>query len=130
MKIFESKIVVRYADTDQMGYVYYGKYAEYFEVARVEALKQGGYSYKKIEEEGFMLPVLEYHIKYFKPAFYDDEIVIYTSLEMQSPVKMTFTHRCFLGETQLNEAKVVLVCVDKATRKPVPVPDQVKRLFE
>lgn len=129
MKIFESKIVVRYADTDQMGYVYYGKYAEYFEVARVDALKSAGYSYKKVEEEGFMLPVTEYNIKYFKPALYDDEVIVYTSLEMISPVKMQFHHRCFVGENQLNEAKVTLVCIDKQSRKPVPVPDKIKDLF-
>lgn len=130
MRHFETKIVVRYADTDQMGYVYYGKYAEYFEVARVDALKSVGYSYKKIEEQGYMLPVSEYNIKYFKPAFYDDEIIIHTSMEMLSPVKMQFTHQCYIGENKLNEAKVTLVCIDHTSRKPVSVPEHILAIFK
>ena len=71
----EIQVRVRYAETDQMGYVYYGNYATYFEVARVELLRSIGFSYKKLEEEGVMLPVFEFSIKYFKPAFYDDLLI-------------------------------------------------------
>ncbi|MDP4662751.1 MAG: acyl-CoA thioesterase, partial [Salibacteraceae bacterium] len=68
--IFENKLRVRYAETDRMGYCYYGNFAAYFEVARVEALRSLGISYKKLEDDGIILPVLDYQIKYFKPAFY------------------------------------------------------------
>ena len=71
-----TKIRVRYAETDMMGYVYYGNYATYFEVARVEAIKKLGFSYRRMEDEGIALPVLEFSIKYYKPAFYDDELRI------------------------------------------------------
>ena len=58
---------VRYAETDKMGYVYYGNYATYFEVGRVEGLRSLGFSYKQMEDQGIMLPVLDFQIKYFKP---------------------------------------------------------------
>ena len=63
MYLSETKVRVRYAETDKMSYVYYGNYASYFEVARVEALRDLGMSYRQMEEEGFMLPVLEYKVK-------------------------------------------------------------------
>ncbi|MBP6403824.1 MAG: acyl-CoA thioesterase, partial [Bacteroidia bacterium] len=76
----EIQVRVRYAETDQMGYVYYGNYAAYFEVARVEALRSLGFSYKKLEEDGLMLPVLDFSVKYFKPAYYDDVLTIKTTI--------------------------------------------------
>ena len=72
----ETNIRVRYAETDQMKYAYYGVYAQYFEVARVELLRSLGISYKKIEELGFLLPVVHYTINYKLPAFYDDQLLI------------------------------------------------------
>lgn len=71
---YEKKIRVRYAETDQMSYVYYGVYAQYFEVGRVELLRSIGISYKTIESMGFALPVVNLNINYRKPAFYDDEL--------------------------------------------------------
>ncbi|HNQ13646.1 MAG TPA: hotdog domain-containing protein, partial [Bacteroidia bacterium] len=66
--MFESevKIRVRYSETDRMGYVYYGNYATYFELARVECIRNLGFTYKQMEDDGIMLPVLEFQIKYFK----------------------------------------------------------------
>ena len=72
----EIQIRVRYSETDKMGYVYYGNYSAYLEVARVEMLRDLGFSYKKMEEEGIMMPVVDFHITYKKPAFYDDLITI------------------------------------------------------
>ena len=72
--IFETKLRVRYAETDRMGYCYYGNFAAFFEVARVEALRELGVTYKQLEDDGIILPVLEYQIKYFKPAYYDEEL--------------------------------------------------------
>ena len=67
---------VRYGETDQMGFVYYGNYALYFEVARVEALRSLGISYAQLEKEGVLLPVYEFTTKYLKPANYDDMLTI------------------------------------------------------
>ena len=71
---------VRYGETDQMGYCYYGNYAQYFEVGRVETLRSLGLSYKQLENEGFMLPVSEFSVKYKSPAFYDDLLSIETTI--------------------------------------------------
>ena len=82
----EVKLRVRYAETDQMGYCYYGNYAQYFEVARVESLRSLGVSYKDLEDMGIILPVTHFQIKYLKPAFYDENLsvksVSYTHLTL------------------------------------------------
>jgi acyl-CoA thioester hydrolase len=78
MFLNETNLRVRYAETDRMGYVYYGNYAGYYEVGRVEALRSLGMSYREMEDSGIMLPVLTYSIKYFKPSYYDDLLTIQT----------------------------------------------------
>lgn len=85
-----TQIRVRYADTDQMGVVYYGNYATYFEVGRVEAIRGLGYSYKKMEEEGIMMPVVEMQTKFLRPAKYDDLLTIYTSIREMPSHKIVF----------------------------------------
>ncbi len=115
----------RYSETDQMGFVYYGKYAEYFEVARVEALRSLGVTYRQMEEDGVMLPVYEYHVKYFKPAFYDDEIIIKTSIRTIPSVKIEFFYESYIGEVKINEASTVLVCVDKKMKIPCKMPQDI-----
>ena len=82
MFISTTQIRVRYAETDKMGYVYYGNYAQYFEVGRVEGLRDLGLSYKKMEDEGILLPVVEFQIKYLKPAYYDDLLTIKTTITL------------------------------------------------
>ncbi len=80
MFVTETQMRVRYAETDRMGYAYYGNYATYFEVARVEALRELGMSYRELEDSGILLPVRDLHIKYHKPAYYDDLLTIKTSI--------------------------------------------------
>lgn len=120
----KTKIRVRYAETDRMGYVYYGNYATYFEVGRVEAMKSIGMSYRKLEESGIMMPVLEYNIKYFKPAFYDDELTVVTRVEKKPRARITFLYQTFneQGE-QLNSAETTLVFVNVKTGKPTAAPE-------
>lgn len=77
----ETGIRVRYGETDQMGYVYYGKYADYFEVGRVELIRSLGLSYKSIEEQGIWMPVSEFSIKYHRPGRYDDLLTVQTILK-------------------------------------------------
>ena len=78
----QTKIRVRYAETDQMGYVYYGNYAQYFEVGRVEWLRSLGVSYKSLEESGIMLPVIKLEVDFIKPGKYDDLLTINTILSL------------------------------------------------
>ena len=74
---FSTKLRVRYAETDKMGFCYYGNYASFFEVARVEALREKGISYRALEESGILLPVTHFEIRYFQPARYDDLLEIH-----------------------------------------------------
>ena len=87
----ELKIRVRYSDTDQMGYVYYGRYANYYEIARVELFRSLGFSYKKLEDRGIGMPVIEMESKYLMPIKYDENIKIITSIEEVPASKIKFT---------------------------------------
>ena len=128
---FKSKIRVRYGETDQMGYVYYGNYASFIETARLEWLKNIGVSYKKMEEDGIMLPVYEYKIKYIKPAGYDDELVIVTKLEALPTVRIKFSYEIFNADnTKIGTAETTLVFVDAVTRKPIRCPDYLIKRIE
>ena len=73
---FQHQVRVRYAETDKMGYVYYGNYAAYYEVARTEMLRSTGFSYKELEEMGVMMPVIDLHCQFIKAAKYDDLVTI------------------------------------------------------
>lgn len=125
MLISETKIRVRYGETDQMGYAYYGIYAQYYEVGRVDAMRVLGFSYKDVEERGIMMPVLEYNIKYKKPAYYDDELLVVTMLkEMPNGVKICFDYEVFNQKNELlNTGNVTLAIIDKNTNKLTKLPD-------
>ncbi|TAH41522.1 MAG: acyl-CoA thioesterase [Bacteroidetes bacterium] len=124
MFISETQIRVRYAETDQMGYVYYGNYATYFEVARVEALRALGFSYKKIEDSGVMLPVMNYSIDYLKPAYYDDLLVIKTTIRDLPSARIRFEYESYNeSEVLINRASTTLVFIKKSTNRPCPAPE-------
>ena len=123
MYSFDTNIRVRYAETDQMGFVYYGVYAQYYEVGRVELLRSLGISYKHIEEMGFALPVVSLEINYKKPAFYDDELTVKTQINNIPKSKIVFDYKIFNKDGDLiNTGEVVLVFVNKNTRKPCSAP--------
>lgn len=135
MYISETKVRVRYAETDRMGYVYYGNYATYYEVGRVEALRQLGLSYKEMEDSGIMLPVLEFSIKYFKPAFYDEELTIKTIIPEVPQVRIKFLYECFNSKNiLLNKGETTLVFVNTSSGRPSSAPvlflDKIKPFFE
>jgi len=130
----ETKVRVRYSETDMMGYCYYGNYATYFEVARVEAIRQLGVSYKEMEDDGIALPVLEFTIKYYKPAFYDDELTLETTISEIPKVRIHFAYKTFNAKgVLLNEAETTLVFVNKETGRPCAAPtnfiDKLKKHF-
>ncbi len=120
----EIQIRVRYAETDRMGYVYYGNYATYFEVARVESLRQLGFTYKDMEDKGIVLPVLDFSIRYLKPAYYDDQLTIYTSIIKPPAARLFFEYETFNEKNELlNKASTTLVFISKETMKPCMAPD-------
>ena len=119
-----TKVRVRYAETDQMGYCYYGNYAQYYEVARVEALRSLGISYKNLEEQGYLLPVSDFNIKYILPAFYDEVLSVKCIINELTNFKIKFKYE--INNTNgdlLNFGSTTLVFVDKQTKKPVNCPD-------
>jgi len=114
----------RYSETDQMGYVYYGRYLEYFEAARTEMIRNLGLPYKKMEEEGVMLPVVHAEIDYKLPLYYDEEINI-TVLVFEKPlVKLDTWYRVHTADDDLLRAtgRVTLCFMDRYNRKPCRAP--------
>ncbi len=126
MKIHEFKVRVRYSETDQMGVVYHGNYAQYFEMGRVEWLRNIGISYKWMEENGVMLPVVSLSMNYKKPARYDDLITVKTIFKSQSSVKIEFDYEIYNEQGELlTIAHSVLVFVDMKTGRPMTPPDYI-----
>ena len=126
-----TKLRVRYGETDQMGYCYYGNYAQYFEVGRVEALREIGMSYRNMEESGIMLPVSNFEVKYFKPALYDDEIKIITKLVKAEGCRLFFEYEIKNEQEMIiSVAKTTLVFVLKTTMKPTSPPQSFIKLLE
>ncbi len=124
--MFESEtyVRVRYAETDRMGYVYYGNYSEYYEVGRVEALRQLGMSYREMEDSGIMLPVLNFSIKYYKPAYYDDLLRVKTIIAELPKTRIKFIYQIYnANNVLLNEGETTLVFVKIQTGKPCMVPE-------
>ena len=119
----EIQLRVRYGETDQMGYCYYGNYAQYFEVGRVEALRALGWSYKEMEEKGFMLPVSSFSVKYISPAFYDDLLTVHTRIIDLKGVRLYFEYEIKNEQGKLvATAETTLVFVDKNTMRPTTPP--------
>jgi len=115
---------VRYGETDQMGIVYYGNYAEYLEQGRTEWLRELGFSYKYLEENNVHLPVVNMNIDYKKPALYDDVITITTTLKKMPSVKIEFYYEIHNQEGQLLiQASTTLVFINSITNKLMKAPD-------
>jgi len=123
--MFESttSLRVRYAETDRMGYVYYGNYASFYEVGRVEALRDLGLSYRELEDSGIMLPVSELSSKYRKPAYYDDLISVRTVIPEMPAARLKFLYYLYNTAGDLiNEGATTLVFVNIQTMKPCGAP--------
>ena len=120
----ETTLRVRYGETDQMGFVYYGVYAQYYEVGRVEAMRSLGFSYREMEESGVLMPVINLTVNYKKPALYDDEVRIVTTVKEMPGVRITFHYECFNQKNELlNTGSVTLVFIDKQKNKPMQPPN-------
>jgi acyl-CoA thioester hydrolase len=116
---YATKIRVRYGETDQMGYMYYGNYAEFYEVGRVEMLRSLGLTYSGMEASGIMMPVLEMKCKYLKPALYDEEITVKVIMDKMPGVKIHFRYELFNESDELiHTAETLLVFVNMANNRP------------
>ena len=128
---FETNIRVRYAETDQMAYVYYGNYATYYEVARVESLRHIGFLYSKLEEDGIMMPVLELKSRFIQPAHYDDLLTIKVSIAQVPAARIVFDYEIHNeAGVLLNTGQTTLVFVDMASKKLRRCPQELLVLFE
>lgn len=126
MKEYEFTVRVRYAETDQMGVVYHGNYAQYFEMGRVEWLRNLGVSYKWMEDNGVMLPVVSLEMNYKKPARYDDILRVKTILKSQTSVKIEFDYEIYNESNQLlTTGYSMLVFVDMKSGRPMLPPTYV-----
>jgi len=115
---------IRYGETDQMGVVYHGNYAQYLEMGRVEWLRALGISYKSMEESGLILPVISLHINFKKSAVYDDQIRVVTRLKSIPLVKIEYEYEIYNQNDEiLATANTVLAFMDSATNKPMRCPE-------
>lgn len=123
MNYHQIEIRVRYSETDQMRVVYHGNYAQYFEVGRVEWLRNKGVSYKWMEENGIMLPVVSLTMNYKKPARYDELLILKTILKKLTSVKIEFDYELYNEEGELlTTGNSVLVFVNMKTGRPIAPP--------
>ena len=127
MKKHDIQVRVRYGETDQMGVVYHGNYAQYFEIGRVEWLRNLGVSYKKMEALGVMLPVVSLCMNYKKPAKYDELLTVKTIFKSQTAVRIEFDYEIYNEQEELlTTATSVLVFVDMKTGRPMAPPSYIK----
>ncbi|WP_346320043.1 thioesterase family protein [Chitinophaga sp. YIM B06452] len=121
-------IRVRYGETDQMGYLYYGNYALYYEVGRTDAIRQLGFTYRELEEQGVIMPVAELQVKYLRPAYYDDVITVKTILkELPANHKIQFHSELYNQKGELlNVGNVTLAFVDAKTKTRMNMPEALR----
>ncbi|TDD94321.1 acyl-CoA thioesterase [Flavobacterium cellulosilyticum] len=130
MKNHQMQIRVRYSETDQMRVVYHGNYAQYFEIGRVEWLRDKGISYKWMEENGVMLPVVSLTMNYKKPARYDELLTLKTIMKKLSTVKIEFDYELYNEKEELlTTGNSILVFVDMKTGKPIGPPTYISELL-
>ena len=124
----DHQIRVRYAETDQMGYVYHGNYAAYFEVARTEAFRKLGINYKELEADGVGMPVGEIRTRFRRPARYDDLLTVRLLLrQMPEGTRVLFEYEIYSEDGQLlTEGHTLMVFVATSTGRPVPMPASIQ----
>lgn len=127
MYTHEFQIRVRYGETDKMGYVYYGNYMEYYEVGRVEAIRNLGLSYATLEDEmGIFMPVVSMNVRYLRPAYYDEVLHLETSIPQLPTENIKFNTKIFNAKKELlNAADIILCFVEAKTKKRLDVPHSI-----
>ena len=132
MFVTETQIRIHYALTDQMGVVYHGHYAQFYEIGRAEAIRQIGYTYKDIEAMGTIMPVVDIHSRFLRPAKYDDLITVKTTLkELPLHHKIVFHHEIYNEQDELlNTGDITLYFMDARNMKPCEMPEALKEKFK
>lgn len=130
MIVSESQVTVRYAETDMMGIVYHANYLPWFEIGRTNLLKELGLPYRELEAAGFRLPVLEVSAKYLRPAFYDDTLVIRTTLQEKPLLRIRLEYEVRRGDELLATGGTVHAFVDSEGRPVRPPAFAIERMNE
>ena len=136
MFVHETKVRVRYAETDKMGYLYYGHYPKYYEIGRVEAMRDLGIRYLDLEEKvKIMMPVMSMNMRFVRPAYYDDLLTIKTIIRRLPKNTITYNHEIYKENDDLvNGGSVKLCFVNRTTNETVDIPnillDKLKPYFE
>ena len=130
----KTSLRVRYSETDQMGYCYYGNFLQFFEIGRVECLRSLGITYKELENKGILLPVKEVKVDYKSPCFYDDLLSVQTKLIEINGCKIIFNYTIVNESNKIcTLASTTLVFIDKENKKPIACPSEIQknlRLYE
>ncbi len=127
---FDYEIRVRYVETDQMGYVYHGHYATYYEVGRVETFRAFGFPYKELEEQGVMMPIFEQNVRFRQPSRYDDVLTVRSIIEAMPDTRMVVKGEIYQPEGKLiNQSLTTLVFVNRHTLKPLRCPAKLAEIL-
>ncbi len=131
MYFHESRIRVRYGETDAMGVVYYGVYPLYYETGRTEMMRHLGFTYRKMEDMGIIMPVISMNCHYRKPARYDDLLTIKTIVRKMPETRILFDYEIYNEQKELvNEGQTTLIFMDRDRGRPVKIPDFLKLILE
>jgi len=125
-----AQVTVRYAETDMMGVVYHGSYLPWFEIGRTTLLKEHGLPYRQLEADGFFLPVLEVHVKYARPALYDDVLTIVTTMSEKPTLRIRLNYEVLRGDLVLATAHTVHAFIDRQGRPVRPPAAFAKKMDE
>ena len=121
----EIEFYVRYSETDQMSFVYHGNYVKYFEMGRIAWLNKLGFSYKKMEEDGILLPVIDLKINFKKSALFDDKLTLITTLISIPSYMIEFEYKIKREESLISSGYTKLIFLNSKTNKPMRCPDQI-----
>jgi len=121
----ELDIFVRYSETDQMSFVYHGNYVKYFEMGRISWLKKLGFSYKKLEEDGIKLPVIDLKINFKQPALFDDKLTLITKLVKSPSYMIEFNYEILKDGKIITLGYTKLIFLNSKTNKPVRCPKKI-----
>jgi len=125
IKKIKTTITARYSETDSMSYVHHSNYLKYFEIGRLAWFKNLGFSYKKLEEENIILPVIRTNITFRRPAFFEDELLLETKLLKVPSYSIEFQYKIFKDSELINEGYTKLVFLNKKTNKPIRCPKKI-----
>ena len=123
MKNFSISIKVRYCETDQMGLVHHGSYINYFEEARIAWISDLGFSYSEMEKSGIILPVSKLNVSYFKPAYFDDNLIVNVELVEMPTSRLIFNYTIKNKDEVVVTGNTVLAFLNKKTKRPIRCPD-------